>query len=161
MDKGQSASRATDRLAPEAPDQAVPARRRDGVKLWIDECLSPTLVERANGRGYWATCNRDRDLLGSRDKTLHEIVIEEEAVFVTNNESDFVALCQKVDLHTGLLILPQTKRREAQWPLFDTALEYIEQHADVDGETTGDWMLNKRVEVDLSGAVMHEDLPDG
>ena len=33
------------------------------MKLWIDECLSPTLVEQANRRGYWATCNRNRDLL--------------------------------------------------------------------------------------------------
>jgi predicted nuclease of predicted toxin-antitoxin system len=61
------------------------------VKLWIDECLSPTLVARANRRGYWATCNRDRDLLGVRDDALHKIVIDEEAVFVTNNEVDFVA----------------------------------------------------------------------
>lgn len=52
------------------------------MKLWIDECLSPTLVERANRRGYWATCNRDRNLLGVRDKALHKIVIDEEAVFV-------------------------------------------------------------------------------
>jgi len=66
-----------------------------GVKLWIDECLSPTLVKRANRRGYWATCNRDRDLLGASDSALHETVIGEEAVFVTNNESDFVALCQE------------------------------------------------------------------
>lgn len=59
------------------------------MKLWIDECLTPTLVERANRRGYWATCNRDRDLLGVSDTSLHRIVIDEEAVFVTNNESDF------------------------------------------------------------------------
>jgi hypothetical protein len=52
------------------------------VKLWIDECLSPTLVARANHRGYWATCNRDRDLLGVADQNLHELVIDEEAVFV-------------------------------------------------------------------------------
>jgi predicted nuclease of predicted toxin-antitoxin system len=62
------------------------------VKLWIDECLSPTLVARANSRGYWATCNRDRNLLGIRDQALHKIVIDEEAVFVTNDEADFVAL---------------------------------------------------------------------
>jgi len=44
------------------------------VKLWIDECLSPTLVERANRRGYWATCNRDRNLLGVRDQPLHKTI---------------------------------------------------------------------------------------
>jgi len=129
------------------------------VKLWIDECLSPTLVERANRRGYWATCNRDRDLLGASDSVLHGIVIEEEAVFVTNNESDFVALCHEVDLHTGLLILPQTDRREAQWPLIDAAFDYIEEKAKAAGESTADWMLNRQVEVDPEGAMKHGDLP--
>jgi predicted nuclease of predicted toxin-antitoxin system len=129
------------------------------VKLWIDECLSPTLVERANRRGYWAACNRDRDLLGASDSVLHEIVIGEEAVFVTNDESDFIALCEKVDLHTGLLTLPQADRREAQWPLIDAALDYIEEKAEAAGESTADWMLNKQVEVDPEGAVKHGDLP--
>jgi len=129
------------------------------VKLWIDECLSPSLVERANRRGYWATCNRDRDLLGVRDEALHKIVIDEEAVFVTNNEADFVVLYRQVDLHTGLLIVPQTDSREAQWPLLDAALDYIEGQAKATAETAAEWMLNKRVEIDLSGAVTHGDLP--
>lgn len=129
------------------------------MKLWIDECLSPTLVERANQRGYWATCNRDRDLLGIRDEHLHEIVIEEEAVFATNNEADFAVLYREVDLHTGLLILPQTDSREGQWPLLDAALDYIEQQAAASAETAAEWMLNRGVEVDADGAVRHEDLP--
>jgi predicted nuclease of predicted toxin-antitoxin system len=130
------------------------------VKLWIDECLSPTLVEGANRRGYWATCNRNRDLLGASDKALHKRVIDEEAVFVTNDEADFVALYRQVDLHTGLLILPQTEKREAQWPLLDTVLDYIEQLAKAGGETAAEWMLNKRVEIDLDGAAKHNNLPD-
>lgn len=129
------------------------------MKLWIDECLSPTLVARANRRDYWATCNRDRGLLGVVDEILHELVIDEEAVFVTNDEADFVALYQRVDLHTGLLILPQTDRREALWPLLDVALDYIEQMADAAGETVAEWMFNKRVEVDPSGKATHDDLP--
>jgi predicted nuclease of predicted toxin-antitoxin system len=129
------------------------------VKLWIDECLSPTLVARANRRGYWATCNRDRDLLGIADKILHELVIEEEAVFVTNDAADFVALYREVDLHPGLLIFPQTDRREALWPLLDAALDYIEQKADAAGEIVAEWMLNKRVEVNPSGKATHGDLP--
>jgi predicted nuclease of predicted toxin-antitoxin system len=130
------------------------------VKLWIDECLSPTLVERANRRGYWATCNRDRDLLGVRDRILHKIVIGEEAVFVTNDEADFVALYKQVDLHTGLLILPQAPTREALWPLLDAALDYIEQLAEAADETAAQWMLNKQVEIDPSGKATHGDLPD-
>lgn len=129
------------------------------MKLWIDECLSPTLVERANRRGYWATCNRDRSLLGVTDQVLHEIVITEEAVFVTNDEVDFDALYRQVDLHTGLLILPQTGRREALWPLLDAALDYIERQANGENETPAEWMINKRIEVDLGGPVKHVDLP--
>jgi hypothetical protein len=53
--------------APRAPRTSlVPRRTRIGllprsVKLWIDECLSPTLVGAARRRGYEATCNRNRD----------------------------------------------------------------------------------------------------
>jgi predicted nuclease of predicted toxin-antitoxin system len=129
------------------------------VKFWIDECLSPTLVARANRRGYWATCNRDRDLLGIADKNLHELVIDEEAVFVTNDEADFVALYKRVDLHTGLLILPQTDTRESLWRLLDVALDYIEQKARIADETAAEWMLNKRIEVDPGGKATHNDLP--
>lgn len=129
------------------------------MKLWIDECLSPTLVQRANVRGCWATCNRDRGLLGISDAELHPIVIDAEAVFVTNNESDFVSLSRKVDLHTGLLILPQAENREALWPLFDAALDYIEKQAEVAEESLADWMLNKRVEVRGDGSAVHIDLP--
>jgi predicted nuclease of predicted toxin-antitoxin system len=129
------------------------------VKLWFDECLTPTLVRRANDRGYWATCNRDRDLLGIPDAELHHVVIEEEAVFVTNNESDFVALSREVDLHTGLMILPQVARREAAWPLLDTALDYIEEQSDGAAEPAADWMLNRCVEVLADGSIGHQALP--
>lgn len=129
------------------------------MKLWVDECLSPTLVERANRRGYWATCNRDRGLLGASDKLLHERVIAEEAVFVTNDEADFVALYRRVDLHTGLLILPQADKRKGLLPPFDAALDYIEQHAKAAGEAPAEWMLNRRVEVDLHSVPTHDDLP--
>jgi predicted nuclease of predicted toxin-antitoxin system len=128
------------------------------VKLWIDECLSPTLVARANRRGYWATCNRDRDLLGVSDRVLYERVLEEEAVFVTNDGADFVALYRRIDLHTGLLILPQVQKREALWPLFDAALVYIERQAKASAESAAEWTLNKRVEVDSHGASTHDDL---
>ena len=130
------------------------------MKLWIDECLSPTLVERANRRGYWATCNRDRSLLGVTDRALYELVIDEEAVLATNDEADFVVLYRQVDLHTGLLILPQAERREALWPLLDAGLDYIEQQASDEDETPAAWMLNKRVEVAPDGSTKHADLSD-
>jgi len=101
--------------------------------------------------------NRDRNLLGISDRALHERVLEEEAVFVTNDEADFVALYRWVDLHTGLLILPQAEKGEALWPLLDAVLD---RQAKAAGETPAEWMLNKRVEIDLGRAAVHDDLPN-
>lgn len=129
------------------------------MKLWIDECLSPTLVERANQRGLWATCNRDRNLLGELDEKLYPVVLEEEAVFVTNNEADFLSLGRGAGLHSGLVVLPQGHRRETQWLLLDNAVDHIEAQAEAHDETPADWMVNRYVEVDLEGSVSHRDLP--
>ena len=121
----------------------------------------PVTDSRSASQSSWllGDLQSGRDLLGVADKNLHELVIEEEAVFVTNDEADFVALYRRVDLHTGLLILPQTDRREALWPLLDAVLDYIERKADAANEATAEWMLNKRVEIDLSGKATHDDLP--
>jgi len=129
------------------------------LKLWIDECLSPTLVDRANRRGLWATCNRDRNLLGELDERLYPIVLDEEAVFVTNNESDFRSLSRDAGLHGGLIVLPQGPRRETQWLLLDKAVDYVAAQAEAHGEAPADWMVNKYVEVELNGSVTHRDLP--
>lgn len=129
------------------------------MRVWIDECLTPTLVGRANARGYWATCNRDRGLLGTLDEILHPMVVNEDCVFFTNNESDLIKLCRNVDLHTGLVTIPATDSREAQWPLFDAAVDYIEREAGIAGEAPAEWVVNKRVAVTGAGQVAHEDLP--
>ena len=55
------------------------------MKLWFDEDLSPTLVQVANERGFEATCNRDRGLLGATDAELRAIVQAEGFVLVTDN----------------------------------------------------------------------------
>lgn len=129
------------------------------MKLWFDECLSPTLVERANQRGLWATCNRDRKLLGELDERLYPIVLDEGAVFVTNNEADFQSLGRQAGLHSGLIVLPQGNRREAQWLLLDKAIDYVAAQAQAHHELPTDWMINKYVEVGLDGCVAHRDLP--
>jgi len=130
------------------------------LKLWIDECLSPTLVKRANQRGLWATCNRDRNLLGELDEKLYPIVLDEGAVFVTNNESDFLSLGREAGLHGGLIVLPQGHHRESQWLFLDNAIDHIEAQAEAHREAPADWMVNKYVEVDLEGCVSHRYLPN-
>ena len=71
------------------------------MKLWFDEDLSPTLVQVAHERGFEATCNRDRDLLGIKDPRLRRIVQSEDYVLVTDNASDFRPMYRRDDIHPG------------------------------------------------------------
>jgi len=54
------------------------------LKLWIDECLSPTLVTAANSLGYDVTCNRDRGMLGALDSELYATASVADFTLVTN-----------------------------------------------------------------------------
>lgn len=79
-------------------------------------------------------------------------------MFVTNNHADFTGLCANAELHAGLLVLPQ-RPRDAQLPLLSDAIAHIERHAAQAGEAPADWMLNRVVEVDDSGACKDTPLP--
>jgi predicted nuclease of predicted toxin-antitoxin system len=68
--------------------------RAGGVRLWIDECLSPALVALARRR-YEATRNQYRELLHAEDVALYAVISDEEWVLVTNNEADFPALTER------------------------------------------------------------------
>ena len=132
--------------------------RRSGVKLWSDECLSPTLVRQANRRGYWATCNRDRDLLGARDDAFQDRHCRRGGLRHQQRARFHCPLPTSRSPHRPA-DLPQTQKREALWPLLDAALDYIERQAKAVAETAAEWMLNRRVEIDPSGTATHEDLP--
>ena len=53
------------------------------MKLWIDEDLSPSLVQVGHDARYLATSVRDRRKLSSKDHMLAPILLDEEWVFVT------------------------------------------------------------------------------
>jgi len=125
------------------------------MKLWVDEDLTPRLVDPAQARGYEATSNRDRGLLGAPDAALYGVVVDGDYVFVTNNEQDFRRLCRAHDLHPGLIVLPQRIRVE-QVAMFERVLNYIEQHAARAGEAPGSWMVNRVVEVDETTEVCRD-----
>jgi predicted nuclease of predicted toxin-antitoxin system len=125
----------------------------DCVKLFVDENLSPTLVVPAHTRGYNATCSRDRDMLGLSDRELLEICIDEERVLVSENEGDFRTLCASAGVHPGLIVLPSTTREE-EHRLLDLCLVHIEAAASRASEQPADYMLNRVVEIDLSGEVI-------
>ncbi len=98
-------------------------------------------------------------MLGVRDENLHPIVLAEERVFFTNNESDFVDLCEATEVQTGLVIIADVGSRTTQQELFHAVIDYIERQAETSGEPPADWMLNKRVEIAADGSARHEDLP--
>jgi predicted nuclease of predicted toxin-antitoxin system len=113
------------------------------VRLWIDECLSPALVDLAQRR-YGATCNKYRGLLRVEDEALYPVISQEEWVLVTNDD-DFLALAMRAGLHPGLIILPQRTRPD-QSPMLEAVLDHIELHSSKAGMPPGTWMTNRVVE---------------
>jgi predicted nuclease of predicted toxin-antitoxin system len=128
------------------------------VRLFIDENLSPRLVAIGHEHGYDATCARDRDLLGAPDRSVLAFCVQEDRVCVTNNADDFEQLVGDVELHPGLIVLPNVAR-EVQLQLLDRALEFIEEAAKTAGHGPRDVMLNHVVHVDESGACALYELP--
>ncbi|MFI4985028.1 MAG: DUF5615 family PIN-like protein [Solirubrobacterales bacterium] len=130
------------------------------MKLWIDEDLSPALVEVAHRRGLDATCNRDRGLLGGSDVEVLRRCIDEDRTLVTNNFGDFRRLCEARPVHPGLLVLP-TVTRDAQKQLLYIALDHIERQTTRHGVTeSAEFMINRVVEVDEEGVCTDFQLPN-
>ncbi len=117
------------------------------MKLWIDEDLSPSLVEVGHRHGLDATCNRDRSLLGRSDAEVLRHCIDEDRTLVTNNFGDFRRLCETHSAHPGLIVLP-TPEREAQKQLLEIALAHIDRQTGLSGAAdSGEFMINRVVEI--------------
>jgi predicted nuclease of predicted toxin-antitoxin system len=129
------------------------------MKLWIDEDLSPSLVEVAHRHGLDATCNRDRGLLGRSDVEVLARCIEEDRTLVTNNYGDFRRLCEAHSIHPGLITLP-TPSREMQQQLLDIALDHIAQHTMLHrAADSAEFMINRVVEVSETGTCADFPMP--
>lgn len=113
------------------------------MRLWIDECLSPTLVGVAQRR-YEAICNAHRGLLNAKDPALYAVISQEEWVVVTDDD-DFLALAMRAELHSGLILLPQ-RARANQPPMLEAVLDYIDLHSAKAGTAAAAWMTNRVVE---------------
>lgn len=117
------------------------------MKLWVDACLTPQLEGVAHARGYEATSNRARGMLTWLDPNLYPVDVDEDWVFVTNNEKDFRELAAASQLHPGLIVLPQgTVAQQQAW--FDTTFSYVEARAAEDAESSADWMVCRIVTYD-------------
>jgi hypothetical protein len=103
------------------------------LRLLIDECLSPDLVDLAVAAGHVeSTCLRDRGLLGTQDWTLMKHVLAEDFTLVTVNARDFRGSAQdalgglyaRIELHPGLICVNSTRAMDlnAQRMLFEEVL---------------------------------------
>ena len=112
------------------------------LRLLIDECLSPALVDLAVAAGHVeSTCLRDRGLLGTQDWTLMKHVLAEDFTLVTVNAQDFRGsgqdapggLYATTELHAGLICLNSVRPMDlkAQRALFDIALKELAELPDL------------------------------
>jgi predicted nuclease of predicted toxin-antitoxin system len=108
------------------------------LRLWFDEDLSPTLVAVANERGFLATCNRDRGVLGISDRELLLLVEREDFVLVTDNAVDFRRLYGRTFPHAGVVVLPGSVPRARQRELARSGIDWIVAQAAAAGEEPAD-----------------------
>jgi predicted nuclease of predicted toxin-antitoxin system len=96
-----------------------------GVKLFIDECLSPRLATALNSTGlYEAAHPRDWGGLGDPDHVVLARCLAEARVIVTENAVDFRKLLGKQEIHPGLIIIPSVSR-DRSIELVSSALTYL------------------------------------
>lgn len=127
------------------------------MRVWIDECLSPTLVAAAQVR-FEATCNEYRGMLHATDRELLRSSRASEWVLVTNNESDFRALPREEGASGPDRVAathPCRTGRDA-----DCGPDYIERSCAAAGLSAASWMTNKVIEYhDLTDTITAHDWP--
>jgi hypothetical protein len=134
-------------------------------RLFIDECLSPELVDLARAAGHVeSTCSRDRGMRGLPDWELITFVVTGDFTLVTHNARDFRGegqenpggLHAQQEIHAGLICLNSfyPMDLDRQHRLFQLAL------AELDGMPD---LINQALEIfeDEEGTVTAElyDIP--
>jgi predicted nuclease of predicted toxin-antitoxin system len=118
------------------------------VRLFIDECLSPTLARRLNQSGvHEAVHPLDVGRRGESDHRIVDRCVADDRIIVTGNARDFRKLLGTVELHPGLIILPAVNRRQT-WEMLRRVIEFLMARGD-----PMDVMVNHVVEIDVSGLI--------
>ena len=114
-------------------------------RLFIDECLSSTLVAVAKKRGVSADFCQHIGKGGWSDWRIVSFSIDNDYVVVTNNRRHFLREYAKATLHNGLIVIvPNVVARE-QIRLLEVALDEMQR--------LGGDLINKLVEVLGDGSV--------
>jgi predicted nuclease of predicted toxin-antitoxin system len=122
------------------------------IQFLIDECLTPKLVEVANGFGFVAHHVQYRDWKSRTDQALLRFIREEDLTIVTNNWKDFEPMLRREEVHPGAVVIPNVPRA-AQIAAFQLALRAIQG---IDPPLD---MINTVVEVDEEHVVRVYPLP--
>jgi hypothetical protein len=112
------------------------------LRLLVDECLTPSLVEAAIAAGHYeSTCLRDRGLVGIKDWEVLAFAVANDFTLVTRNAFDFRGsgpagpggLYLRQPLHAGLICLDAAEgfSFEAQHLLFACALQLLHEDPDL------------------------------
>lgn len=113
------------------------------MKFLVDECLSPSLVRRAQQRGHGQSSHVVwLGKAGAKDWELLPIILAGDWTFVTRNAVDFRGSPARpgekgqyagVELHAGLICLggPDTMKLTDQLTLFEAALDLLEAEGDL------------------------------
>ena len=107
------------------------------MKLFIDECLSNELVQKAIARGHPDTSSVIyRGLAGTKDWNLVPILVADDLTLVTRNAIDFrgradapgeKGLYKDIELHAGLICLTApVMDLDTQIELFGVALDELD-----------------------------------
>jgi predicted nuclease of predicted toxin-antitoxin system len=91
------------------------------LRLLIDECLSPVLVNVGHQHGFEAHHVVHMGWESREDSFLGARLIEGDFTLVTNNWRDFRPMLEQARLHAGAIVLPNVPRDE-QIRLLDLAL---------------------------------------
>ncbi|MGE0409948.1 MAG: DUF5615 family PIN-like protein [Amphiplicatus sp.] len=124
------------------------------MRLFIDECLSPSLATELNESGeHDARAPLHYGRRGEPDHVVLRRCINEDLVIVTENARDFRALIGAEEIHPGLIILPCVGR-EASAALLAAAIAFLEARGDPQ-----DMMVNHVLEVVEDGSCKLFPLP--
>ena len=126
------------------------------MRLFIDECLSPRLALRLNQTGQHDAVHPLH--IGRRREPDHRVLawcIAEDRVIVTENGRDFRSLVGRIELHSGLIILPSIDR-EGTWRLLQAAIVFLEGQGD-----PMNLMVNHVMDIATTGEMVLTPLPRG
>lgn len=111
------------------------------MRFLIDECLSYSLVSVAHGRGHEAHHVAHLALAGTADAQLIPLILDGDFTLVTNNADDFRRLYQRMEMHSGLILMIGQFSRLVQQQVFR---EILSRHDCTD-------LTNKLLEATFEG----------